>query len=89
MWIYSVSKLKCSSCYSKPPASAGGAFTFHHVDGDIYWDESVCYSFTMRQIKVNIEAASQELVDMCLDTVDLAVESEENLTKLAICQSAP
>ena len=64
-------------------AEAAG-FIFHHVDGDIYWDESVCYSFTLRQIEVDIEDATQELVAMCLDAVAEAVQSEEILTKLAI-----
>ena len=64
-------------------AEAAG-FIFHHVDGDIYWDESVCYSFTLRQIEVDIEDPTQELVAMCLDTVADAVSSEETLTKLAI-----
>lgn len=68
-------------------AEAAG-FIFHHVDGDLYWDESVCYSFTLRQIEVDIEEASQTLVDMCLDTVDLAIESEEILTRLAIPPTA-
>ncbi|MDL2210357.1 glutathionylspermidine synthase family protein [Desulfovibrio sp. OttesenSCG-928-O18] len=64
-------------------AEAAG-FIFHHVDGDIYWDESVCYSFTLRQVEVDIEDATQELVHMCLDVVDAAVSSEETLTRLAI-----
>ena len=68
-------------------AEAAG-FIFHHVDGDIYWDESVCYSFTLRQIEVDIEDATQELVGMCLDTVEIAVNSEEILTKLAIPEFA-
>ena len=64
-------------------AEAAG-FIFHHVDGDIYWDESVCYSFTLRQIEVDIEDPTQELADMCLDVVEHAVGSEEILTRLAI-----
>ena len=68
-------------------AEAAG-FIFHHVDGDIYWDETVCYSFTMRQIEVDIEEPTQELADMCLDLVADAVNSEETLTRLAIPSSA-
>lgn len=64
-------------------AEAAG-FIFHHVDGDLYWDESVCYSFTLRQVEVDIEDATQELVHMCLDVVDNATNSEETLSKLAI-----
>ncbi|MCC8195166.1 MAG: glutathionylspermidine synthase family protein [Deltaproteobacteria bacterium] len=68
-------------------AEAAG-FIFHHVDGEIYWDESVCYSFTLRQVEADIEDATQELVGMCLDTVADAVESEEILTRLAIPPAA-
>ena len=68
-------------------AEAAG-FIFHHVDGDVYWDESVCYSFTLRQIEVDIEDPTQELVGMCLSLVDEAVNSEEMLTKLAIPPSS-
>lgn len=67
-------------------ADAAG-FIFHHVDGDLYWDESVCYSFTLRQIETDIEDATQELVAMCLEVVEAAVNCEETLTKLAIPQS--
>ncbi len=59
-------------------------FYFHHVDGDLYWDESACYAFTMREIEDDLEAPAQEIADMCLDLVADAVESEETLTKLAI-----
>lgn len=64
-------------------AEAAG-FIFHHVDGDVYWDESVCYSFTLRQIEVDIEDATRELASMCLDLTAEAVESERILTQLAI-----
>lgn len=68
-------------------AEAAG-FIFHHVNGDVYWDESVCYAFTLRQIEVDIENATQELTAMCLDVAADAVQSEQTLTRLAIPESA-
>jgi hypothetical protein len=60
MWIYSVSKLKCSSCYSKPPASAGGAFTFSKRDGRrlvLSVVVSGVMTFALRFMQSGIEAA--------------------------------
>ncbi len=59
-------------------------FNFHHVDGDLYWDESVCYGFSLQEIEQDLEAPAQEIADMCLDLVADAVKSEELLTQLAI-----
>lgn len=59
-------------------------FFFHHVDGDIYWDESACYAFTLEEIEGGLEDPAQELARMCLDLVADVVHSEELLEKLAI-----
>lgn len=59
-------------------------FNFHHVNGDLYWDESVCYAFSLREIEEDLEGPAQELADMCLDLVAEAVESERILEQLAI-----
>lgn len=63
-------------------------FIFHHVDGDIYWDESVCYSFTLRQVEDDIEDPTQELADMCLSLVDEVTRSDALLQKLVIPEYA-
>ncbi len=68
-------------------AEAAG-FIFHHVDGDIYWDESVCYSFALRELETMIEDPTQELADMCLDLAGEIVNSDALLTRLAIPQTA-
>ena len=31
-------------------AEANG-FIFHHVDGEIYWDERACWQFTLEEIE--------------------------------------
>lgn len=59
-------------------------FFFHHVDGELYWDESACYAFTMQEIEEGLEDPAQELNDMCLDLVAEVAANEELLEKLAI-----
>ena len=59
-------------------------FFFHHVDGDIYWDESACYALSLEEIESGLEDPAQEISDMCLDLVADIVNSEEMLTSLAI-----
>jgi glutathionylspermidine synthase len=61
-------------------------FTFHNMDGQLYWDESACYAFTLKQIEDELEAPTEELHAMCLDLVDEAAKSEALLTRLAIPQ---
>jgi glutathionylspermidine synthase len=59
-------------------------FTFHYMDGELYWDESACYAFTLKQIEDELEAPTEELHAMCLDLVGEAARSEALLTRLAI-----
>ena len=42
-------------------------FTYHSIDG-VYWDERACYRFSSEEINM-LEAATQELHEMCLDVV--------------------
>ena len=59
-------------------------FTWHHVSGDLYWDENAAYEFSMAEIEEGIEAPTAELHSMCLDLVDEAVQSERLMTLLDI-----
>ncbi|HEY0115100.1 MAG TPA: glutathionylspermidine synthase family protein [Allosphingosinicella sp.] len=59
-------------------------FTFHYLDGEIYWDESACYAFTMEEIERELEEPTEQLHAMCLDLVDEAVRSEALMARLAI-----
>ena len=36
-------------------AEADG-FIFHHVDGEIYWDESACYALTLDEVEKSLAA---------------------------------
>jgi glutathionylspermidine synthase len=47
-------------------------FTFHSIDG-VYWDERACYAFTAQEVD-ELEAATAELHQMCLDTVATIVK---------------
>jgi glutathionylspermidine synthase len=58
-------------------------FTFHHMDGQQYWDESAWYGFTLQQAE-EIETAAETLHAMCLDFVAEAVKSERIMERLAI-----
>ncbi|GGA69361.1 hypothetical protein GCM10011369_08770 [Neiella marina] len=59
-------------------------FNFHTIDGDVYWDESAYYQFTLQQIEQDLEAPTEELHQMCLDLVGEVVASQELMEKLAI-----
>lgn len=60
------------------------AFTFHHVNGEIYWDESAYWRFGLREIEQGIEDPSTELYAMCLALVDDVVRSQELMERMAI-----
>jgi glutathionylspermidine synthase len=52
-------------------------FQYHRVpsgDNEEYWTEGVAYEFTLREIE-EIEAVSEELHDMCMETAGAIVES--------------
>ena len=59
-------------------------FTWHHVSGEQYWDETAAYAFSMQQIEEDIEAPTEELHALCLDLIDEAVKSERLMTALDI-----
>lgn len=58
-------------------------FNFHTMYGQPYWSEDAYYQFTPNQIE-EIEDATAELHQMCLQVVEKVVNSEELLTKFQI-----
>jgi glutathionylspermidine synthase len=62
-------------------------FGFHTIGGELYWDESAAYSFTLREIEQDIEAPTGEIEEMCFRLVERAVRDDEILTRLAIPQA--
>jgi glutathionylspermidine synthase len=51
-------------------------FSYHTLNGEVYWDESAYYSFSYKEIDV-LEKASNKLHRMCLKAVDYVIR--ENL----------
>ncbi|MBM3504159.1 MAG: glutathionylspermidine synthase family protein [Alphaproteobacteria bacterium] len=61
-------------------------FTFHTANGVPYWDESVYYAFTTEEVDA-LEAATNEVEQMCLDIVDQVVQRGD-FARLAIPEVA-
>ncbi len=59
-------------------------FTFHHMDGQRYWDERAYYRFSLDEIEERIETPSAELHYFCRDLVTEVVESDTLMHRLAI-----
>lgn len=61
-------------------------FSFHTIQGDLYWDESACYSFSAQEIDM-LEEATAELEQLCLEVVDKVI-SQDLYHRLAIPDQA-
>lgn len=60
-------------------------FHIHHMYGELYWDESRAYRFTLSEIENNIEDPTTALVELCYAAVDHIVYKDPSLmTKLGI-----
>lgn len=63
-------------------------FLFHTIDGDLYWDESVAWRFSLAEIENDLEDPTVELHQMCLEAMADIVESEYWMERFAIPQFA-
>lgn len=59
-------------------------FHFHTIDNEPYWDESAYYQFSLQQIEQDLEAPTEELHQMALELIPEILQSEQQLTQLAI-----
>lgn len=59
-------------------------FKFHTMYGDKYWDESRFYQFSLEQVERDIEDATNELGQMCLQAVDHVVNHPELMQRFQI-----
>jgi glutathionylspermidine synthase len=59
-------------------------FPFHTAGGAIYWDESVAWRFSLREIEDDIEAPTLELEQMCLHLAGEAIKSDALMERLAV-----
>lgn len=63
-------------------------FRFAHIDGEPYWDESVRYVFSLREIENDLEAATAELASLCEGQVSRIVASDDLMERLRIPRHA-
>jgi glutathionylspermidine synthase len=59
-------------------------FSFHAKEGEIYWDESAYYAFSLEEIERDLEAPSNELAALCRELAGRICGDETLLQKLAI-----
>lgn len=59
-------------------------FAYAQIDGETYWDESVRYVFTLREIEHDIEEPTRDLAALSLELVDRIVASEAMMDRLCI-----
>ncbi|MDX1967845.1 MAG: glutathionylspermidine synthase family protein [Planctomycetaceae bacterium] len=50
-------------------------FTYHTIDGDLYWDESAWYQFTLSEIE-ELESATNTLHELCLQAVQAVIDDD-------------
>ena len=51
-------------------------FELLSVDGNVYWDESAYYGFSLEQIESHIEGPTKELASLCLTLVDRVIDDQ-------------
>ncbi len=66
--------------------AAETGFTFHTIEGQLYWDERAYYGFTLKEIEQDLEAPTAALEGMCRELVAKAVDDERILRLLRIPQ---
>jgi glutathionylspermidine synthase len=59
-------------------------FAYHTINGEPYWDESVCYAFTLREVEADIEDPTSELWALCKELVGRAVRDQEVFERMRI-----
>lgn len=59
-------------------------FDFLTIEGDVYWDETAYYAFSLREIEREIEDPTNELAALCNELVAKVVKDDALLRRLAI-----
>lgn len=59
-------------------------FAFAHIDGETYWDESVRYVFSRREIEDDLEAATGEIAALCHELVRRIMVTENMMARLGV-----
>ena len=63
-------------------------FKFHSPNGEIYWDESAYYAFSLAEIETELEDAAQDLDSLCTSAVSRIVGDDTLLQRMAVPRSA-
>ncbi len=63
-------------------------FGLLEIDGEVYWDESAYYGFTLDQIEDHIEDPTTELEAMCRELAARAIDDENMLRRMQIPEHA-
>ncbi len=59
-------------------------FRFHSAGGAVYWDETVAWRFSLREIEDDLEAPTGELEQMCLHVAGEAIKSDKLMERLGV-----
>jgi glutathionylspermidine synthase len=63
-------------------------FIYHTPDGEPYWDETACYTFSLAEIEDRIERATEQLGALCTELVSRCVRDEKYLERLRLPRHA-
>lgn len=63
-------------------------FTFHSLDGTIYWDETAYWQFTLEEIETRLEDPAAELEQLARSLVDRVQRNDALMARLKIPRSA-
>ncbi len=63
-------------------------FSFHSPSGEVYWDESACYAFSLPEIESEIEDPAQDLEALCTSAVARITGDDRLLQRMAVPRSA-
>lgn len=63
-------------------------FSFHSPSGEVYWDESACYAFSLPEIESEIEDPAQDLEALCTSAVARIAGDDRLLQRMAVPRSA-
>jgi glutathionylspermidine synthase len=63
-------------------------FSYAYLDGEPYWDESIRYIFTRREIEEDLETATSDLAALCHDLVRKIVVTERLMDRLGVPEQA-
>lgn len=59
-------------------------FTFSSMHGELYWDETSAYEFTLAEVEDGIEAPATELHALCREAISRITASEELMSRMSI-----